>query len=218
MAVFLLFLILVVLLYATGLLPGVMKVISGLFACILLFVAAGMYGWPMVIGGFSAAIALAGLAVWLSIYSSSRIGRINTDDIHRQVAKANADEKRNRDYREAEKQRIIQEQINATDSVGSSPAASKMSDGDFEKPLEVVFSYQDQRDSVPRKQHVNIQRVSAKGDRVFFKAVCMKSGSTKMFMVDRIDGYITSSANGHLMNPIDYKQAKAFRNALLQLM
>lgn len=222
MAVFLLFLILVVLLYATGLLPGVMKFISGFFACILLFVAAGLYGWPMVIGGFVAAIAIAAFGVWLSIFSSNRSPRDSSkpNDIHRQIEKANAEEKRKRDYREAEKQRIIQEQIDETDSIPafrSSPPPAKAPVNEFEKPLEVVFNYQDQRDPAPRKQHVSIQRVSTKSGRVFFKALCLKSGSMKMFMVDRINGDIASSTNGKLVSPRDYTRADALRVAFLQL-
>lgn len=122
MIVFLLFLILVVLLYATGLLPGVMKIVSGFFACVLLFVAAGLYGWPMVIGGFAAAIALAGFGVWLSVFSSSsgRLENSNHSDIHRQLERANAEQKRKREDRESEKQRRIEEQVSRTDSIGKS--------------------------------------------------------------------------------------------------
>jgi len=120
MVVLLLFLILVVLLYATGLLPGVMKVISGFFACILLFVAAGIYGWPTVMGGFAAAIAIAAFGVWLSVFNSSHSRRASysDNDIHRQIEKANADQKRRREEKELEKQRRIEEQVSRTESIG----------------------------------------------------------------------------------------------------
>ena len=119
MVVLLLFLILVVLLYATGLLPGVMKVISGFFACILLL-AAGIYGWPTVMGGFAAAIAIAAFGVWLSVFNSSHSRRASysDNDIHRQIEKANADQKRRREEKESEKQRRIEEQVSRTESIG----------------------------------------------------------------------------------------------------
>lgn len=120
MVVLLLFLILVVLLYATGLLPGVMKVISGFFACILLFVAAGIYGWPTVMGGFAAAIAIAAFGVWLSVFNSSHSRRASysDNDIHRQIEKANADQKRRREEKALEKKRRIEEQVSRTESIG----------------------------------------------------------------------------------------------------
>lgn len=223
MVVFLLFLILVVLLYATGLLPGVMKIISGFFACVLLFVAAGLYGWPMVIGGFATAIALAGFGVWLSAFSSSPGRRANSNhsDIHRQLERANAEQKRKREEREHEKQRVMQEQIDATASIPAfqpSPPVPKTSVGDFENPVEVFFNYQDQRDPAPRKQYVSIQRVSTKDGRVFLKAQCLKSSSMKMFMVDRIKGDIASTVNGQLVSPRDYTRVEDLRGAIFKLL
>lgn len=115
----LLFLILVVLLYATGLLPGIMKAISGFLALVLVLFAASAYGWPLVIGGFVAAIALAAFGVWLADFSSSHSvkARSNRNNVHRQLEKINAEEKRKRE-REFEKQKAIQEQVDRTDSIG----------------------------------------------------------------------------------------------------
>lgn len=117
---FLLFAILVVLLYAIGLLPGIIKAISAFIALILVLFAAGVYGWPIVIGGFVAAIALAAFGVWLADITSSRSRQIrsNRNDIHSQLAKVNAEENRKKGARETEKQSAIQEQVDRTNSIG----------------------------------------------------------------------------------------------------
>jgi len=218
MVVFLLFLILVVLLYATKLLPGVMKVISGFLALFLLLLGVSLYGWLEVLGVFFGALAIVGLGVWLSVFSSnqSKKKRFDQDDIHRQLEKVNAEEKLKR---EAEKSDPAPPDLPAQPMPAarpSKPIAKPMAD-DLEQPVEVFFSYQGQSDPAPRKQHVSIQRISTKGGRVFLKAQCLKSGSMKMFMVDRIKGHIASSGNGQQVNPADYTRIEALRGALLQL-
>jgi len=118
MVAFLLFLILVVLLYATGLLPGVIKVIAGVLAIALVLFAAALFGWPLVIGGFVAALVVAGAGVWLTFSIASKKGQESDSDRQRRIDKSHAELKQMRDEKEAAKQRAIQEQVSITNSIG----------------------------------------------------------------------------------------------------
>ncbi|RUR26847.1 hypothetical protein ELY33_17210 [Vreelandella andesensis] len=93
-----LFLILVLLIYATGLLPGVMKFISGFFALVIVAFSAAAFGWPTVIAGFVAAVALAFIALWLVGRNVNRpiAVKSNHTDIHQQLEKVNKEERQRR--------------------------------------------------------------------------------------------------------------------------
>ncbi|UYV20912.1 WYL domain-containing protein (plasmid) [Halomonas qaidamensis] len=88
---------------------------------------------------------------------------------------------------------------------------------DFEEPIEVLFKYQGERDSVPKERHVQIDLVFAKGGRVFLKGMCLKSQGMKMFMVDRIKGGVVSPATGELIDPREFTRVDDLRQALAQL-
>lgn len=102
-----------------------------------------------------------------------------------------------------------------------SPAPSKSEStwaaNDFDEPIEVLFKYQGERDSAPKERHVQIERVSTKGGRVFLKGMCLKSQGMKMFMVDRIKGDIVSPITGELVRPSDHTRVEILREALQAL-
>ncbi|ATH77802.1 hypothetical protein CLM76_09440 [Vreelandella venusta] len=225
MIAFLLFLILVVLLYSVGLLPGVMKFLSGLFALILVFVAIGLYGLPAVVGAVVAALLVAVFGILVTFWwvsSSSKIGRVaksHRGDLERQLAKINAEQAQKRKAKE-EAQKVSEPTPVASPPVTttrSAPPADKPMPGELERPVEVRFSYRGQRDSAPKQQHVSIQRVSTQGGRVFLKALCLQSGAVKMFMVDRIKGDIASASKEEQVNPQDHTRVEALRAALAAL-
>lgn len=122
MMIFLLFVILVVLLYAVGLLPRVIKAISGLFALILLTYTAAVYGWLVVAGIFIGAVSLAIFGAWMTylVYGWNRRFSAKRDEAQRQQTMRDAEEKEKKKQkdREFEKQRIIQAQIDSTNSIG----------------------------------------------------------------------------------------------------
>lgn len=102
-----------------------------------------------------------------------------------------------------------------------SPAPSKSEStwaaNDFDEPIEVLFKYQGERDAAPKERHVQIERVSTKGGRVFLKGMCLKSQGMKMFMVDRIKGDIVSPITGELVRPSDHTRVEILREALQAL-
>lgn len=102
-----------------------------------------------------------------------------------------------------------------------SPAPSKSEStwaaNDFDEPIEVLFKYQGERDSAPKERHVQIERVSTKGGRVFLKGMCLKSQGMKMFMVDRIKGGMVSPITGELLDPHEFTRVDDLRQALMMM-
>jgi len=88
---------------------------------------------------------------------------------------------------------------------------------DFEKPVEVRFKYQGERDQTPKERHVQIERVSSKGGRIFLKGMCLESMGMKMFMVDRMVGEIVSPVTGELLNPREHTKVDDLRQAIALL-
>ena len=103
----------------------------------------------------------------------------------------------------------------------SSPAPLKSEStwaaNDFDEPIEVLFKYQGERDSFPKERHVQIERVSTNGGRVFLKGMCLKSQGMKMFMVDRIKGSMVSPVTGELIDPSEFTRIDDLRQALALL-
>ncbi|RTR01937.1 hypothetical protein [Halomonas nitroreducens] len=70
--VILLFAILLVLLYATGLLPGVLKAVAFLPGVLLVVYLGIVYGWGVVAAGVAGAVLLAALSVYLTLRVANR--------------------------------------------------------------------------------------------------------------------------------------------------
>ena len=83
--------------------------------------------------------------------------------------------------------------------------------------MEVIFYYQGERDRVPQERHVSICRVSVKSGRIFFKGMCLSSHGLKMFMLDRIQGDMTSLVTGELLSPHQFRSVDELRKALVSL-
>ncbi|UTD54915.1 hypothetical protein [Halomonas sp. MS1] len=98
-----------------------------------------------------------------------------------------------------------------------SKGESEWASSDFEKPVEVRFKYQGERDQKPKDRHVQIERVSSKGGRIVLKGMCLESMGMKMFMVDRMVGEIVSPVTGELLNPHEYMRLDDLRKAIALL-
>lgn len=92
-----LFLILVVLVYAVGLLPGVMKLIAGVVMLVGLSFSASLYGWATVFGAFFAAIVTAATVFWLIDFSRpAQRNEAGRSAMNAELDKINAEQGRRR--------------------------------------------------------------------------------------------------------------------------
>ncbi|WP_110644161.1 hypothetical protein [Salinicola sp. CPA57] len=116
MVVFLLFAILLVLLIATGLLPGAMKVLSVFFVVLMVTFIGVTHGWLVVLGGGAVVLLIAAGSVFMAFRDIEKKHRIKEPpkvDIQKQLDRINAEQRE----KAARKEAAIRAQVEAVDKL-----------------------------------------------------------------------------------------------------